>query len=328
MPIPEVSVIITSHNRADYLHEAVDSILNQALKPYEIVIVDDGSTDQAPQVAREYADKYDHVSFIAQENAGVAVARNTGVQNSSGEFIAFQDDDDISHPDRLSKQVAILRAHPDIAACVSNFARVGKTTAIARKKKSQWLWQGHGHMFRRNVYLALGGQRAYLRTSEDADFFLRFDEKYQYHFIDEVLYYHRKYASGASNNLTNSPPLEILSDAAAVFVNAHYRRNGLAEPITQKTNPVALLPQIKELPADMRLRLLHVTRNMGRRLLAQGEASSDNMQQIRRYIELLGHGECQKQTKKYCRWLTLQSLRHGHWKNARLFLSTSIKPAS
>lgn len=102
---PLISVIIPTYNGEKYLTEAIDSVLNQTYKNIEIIVVDDGSTSSIPkEICESYNNK---VFYLKQDNAGVASARNTGINNSKGELIAFLDDDDIWLPDKLSKQVEL-----------------------------------------------------------------------------------------------------------------------------------------------------------------------------------------------------------------------------
>jgi glycosyltransferase involved in cell wall biosynthesis len=108
---PSVSAIIPAWNATETIGRAIDSILAQTWGEVEIVVVDDGSTDDTPQViARDYP----QVKLIIQENAGPCVARNKGAFASSGELIAFLDSDDEWTPDKLEVQVAAMQAHPEI----------------------------------------------------------------------------------------------------------------------------------------------------------------------------------------------------------------------
>ncbi len=109
--MPKVSVIIPTYNRAHFLCEALDSALSQTFKDFEIIIVDDGSTDNTKQVLEKYGSR---IYYIYQENKGRAEARNTGIRRAKGEHIAFLDDDDIWLPNKLEKQVFFLDARPDI----------------------------------------------------------------------------------------------------------------------------------------------------------------------------------------------------------------------
>jgi glycosyltransferase involved in cell wall biosynthesis len=108
--LPRVSVIIPTHNRSKLLRVAVESVLAQTYPAIEIIVVDDGSTDDTAAVIAEYAGR---VTYIEQANAGVAAARNTGFRASSGEFINFLDDDDTFLPTKIERQVAVLEAQPE-----------------------------------------------------------------------------------------------------------------------------------------------------------------------------------------------------------------------
>lgn len=109
--MPKVSVIIPTHNRADMLEKAVKSVLDQTYTDFEILLSDDGSTDNTPQVVESFSDK--RIRSIRYNNCqGVAVVRNNAITNSNGEFIAFLDDDDEWLPLKLEKQVRLLEGSP------------------------------------------------------------------------------------------------------------------------------------------------------------------------------------------------------------------------
>jgi len=109
--MPKVSVIITTYNRAHFVYEAIKSVLNQTFKDLEIIVVDDGSTDNTRQVLEKHNSC---ISYIYKQNKGRAEARNTGIKVAEGEYIAFLDDDDVWLPRKLEKQVNFLDSHPDI----------------------------------------------------------------------------------------------------------------------------------------------------------------------------------------------------------------------
>jgi len=108
---PTVSVIIATYNRAQYLAQCLDSVLAQTRPPEEIVVVDDGSTDDTPIVAQRYAD---HIRYKRQENQGKSVALNNAIPEAVGTHVCVFDDDDVMLPDALARHHAYLRAHPDI----------------------------------------------------------------------------------------------------------------------------------------------------------------------------------------------------------------------
>lgn len=106
-----VSVIMPSFNTAAYIGEAIDSVLAQDYPHKELIVIDDGSTDETVAIARGYGDQ---LKLITQTNQGSAVARNKGLQAAQGDYIAFLDSDDVWLPGKLTTQVAYLEKHPDI----------------------------------------------------------------------------------------------------------------------------------------------------------------------------------------------------------------------
>lgn len=117
---PRVSAVITAHNNEAFIAEAIKSILDQSRAVDEIVLVDDGSTDSTRRIAAAFAEQ--GIKFIQQHNQGAGAARNKGIRETSGEFIAFLDADDIWLEDKTRLQVQYLMEHPD-AALISGFAR-------------------------------------------------------------------------------------------------------------------------------------------------------------------------------------------------------------
>ncbi len=115
----KVSVIIPSFNGRAYIEEAVRSAVNQTYKNTEIIVIDDGSTDDTREIIQNIQKEHPHITYLYQENAGLSAARNTGIKNASGEYIALLDSDDMFLPEKLEKQVAYLQKHPecDVVYC-------------------------------------------------------------------------------------------------------------------------------------------------------------------------------------------------------------------
>lgn len=98
---PKISVVIPIYNVEKYLAECIDSVLAQTLSGIEIILVNDGSTDNGPQIAESYAERHENIRLIHQENAGLSAARNTGLRGASGQYVYFLDSDDYIEPDGL-----------------------------------------------------------------------------------------------------------------------------------------------------------------------------------------------------------------------------------
>jgi glycosyltransferase involved in cell wall biosynthesis len=121
MSQPQVSVVIPSYNCARYLPEAIDSVLAQTYQNFEIIVIDDGSTDETAAVLRRYGLP---VRVVYQHNQGVAQARNHGIRQARGEWIAFLDADDVLLPHKLAAQLTVAAAHPDAGMIHSGWNRV------------------------------------------------------------------------------------------------------------------------------------------------------------------------------------------------------------
>lgn len=129
-----VSVVIPTYNRADYISRAVDSVLTQTYKNVEIIVVDDGSTDNTKHILKHYMDK---IHYIHQENSGVEAARNAGIRSSSGRWIAFLDSDDYWLPEKLRIQLDCIEKEK-VRVCFTNIIysnETGKNTYELCKKE-------------------------------------------------------------------------------------------------------------------------------------------------------------------------------------------------
>lgn len=122
---PKVTVLIPVYNGEKYLHEALDSILNQSFKDFELLIIDDASADTSAAIIQSYSDPRIRL-FKNEQNLGIAATLNQGMHLSRGKYIARMDCDDISHPSRLKKQVAFLDRNPDVAACGTFIKTLGE----------------------------------------------------------------------------------------------------------------------------------------------------------------------------------------------------------
>lgn len=132
---PRVSVVIPAYNAARYLPQAIDSVLAQTFRDYEVIVVDDGSTDDTPRVLSWYEDE---VAVIRQPNQGRAAARNAGIAAARGEYIAFLDADDLWLPEKLERQLALFRRRPEIGWAYCDYRRLNEkgpeeTTYLRRR---------------------------------------------------------------------------------------------------------------------------------------------------------------------------------------------------
>ncbi|MFC1826131.1 glycosyltransferase family 2 protein [Thermodesulfobacteriota bacterium] len=134
----QVSVIIPTYNRALMLKEAIDSVLAQDFQDFELIVVDDGSTDQTSEILNAYRED---ITVLHQHNQGVSSARNAGVTAASGSLVAFLDSDDLWLPRKLSHQIDFFIANPEAQICqteeiwIRNNVRVNPKKRLAKKLK-------------------------------------------------------------------------------------------------------------------------------------------------------------------------------------------------
>jgi glycosyltransferase involved in cell wall biosynthesis len=202
-----VSVVIPCYNQAHFLSEAIESVLCQGYTNVEVVVVDDGSTDNASEVASRY--ERAGVRLIRQENRGVSAARNRGLDETQGEYVVFLDSDDRLLPGALEVGVKDLEAHP---ACALVFGRhmlietdgsslgspfppyTGGTDYYEALLRDSYPGM-NDVMFRRAVLEAVGGFDASLPAAEDYDLYLRVASKFAIHHHDEVVAQYRRHAA-------------------------------------------------------------------------------------------------------------------------------------
>jgi glycosyltransferase involved in cell wall biosynthesis len=130
MAMAVVSIIIPTYNRAHLVAEAVESVLNQTYRDFELIVVDDGSTDNTEEIVRSFLD--DRVKYVKQSNKGVSAARNMGIATAKGDFIAFLDHDDLFLPEKLSVQLARMRYDPKVGLVYSLYFGTMGTEAPRR----------------------------------------------------------------------------------------------------------------------------------------------------------------------------------------------------
>jgi glycosyltransferase involved in cell wall biosynthesis len=131
---PLVTVVIPTYNRADYVAETIESVLGQTYENLEIIVIDDGSTDDTASVVERYAPR---VRYVWQENAERGASRNHGLRLAKGEFIAFLDSDDVWLPHKVEDDVAYFTAHPEVGVIYSDAIEIdadGKETGILKAR--------------------------------------------------------------------------------------------------------------------------------------------------------------------------------------------------
>lgn len=126
--IPLVSVVVASYNAAKTLAETVECVLRQTYPSVELVVVDDGSTDDTQEILKRYSSR---VRIVAKSNGGLASARNAGCKAAQGTYVALLDADDLCMPNRISVQAAFMEQHPDVLLCCSDFSAFNASGIVA-----------------------------------------------------------------------------------------------------------------------------------------------------------------------------------------------------
>ena len=116
---PLVSIVVPVYNAQNYLHETIESVLLQTYEKFELIIVNDGSTDNSEKIVRQFQKKDKRIILRNFKNSGIASALNNGIQIAKGKYIARLDADDISLPHRIKKQVEFMEANPSVDVCGS-----------------------------------------------------------------------------------------------------------------------------------------------------------------------------------------------------------------
>lgn len=195
---PTVSVIIPVYNREETILRAVDSVFSQTWKDLELIIVDDGSTDQTATILSERYPQ--EIQLLSQENQGVSAARNFGVRESSGKWIAFLDSDDYWHPQKLERQMEYLKENSklNIAQTEEIWIRNGKRVNPHKKHKkpSGWIYEASltlctvspsSVIMTRTLFDRMGGFDEDLMACEDYDLWLRIANQEPVGLLEELL---------------------------------------------------------------------------------------------------------------------------------------------
>ena len=190
-----ISVIIPTYNRSDFLKEAIESVLKQTYQPFELIVVDDGSTDDTASVLSCYAGK---ISALSVHHGGPSAARNHGIQAAHGDYIAFLDSDDLWLPGKLAAQMHFFHNNPEARICqteeiwMRNSVRVNPRQK--HKKYSGWIFDKclplcvvspSAVMIHRSVFKQVGLFDETFPACEDYDLWLRIAPLYPIYLVDK-----------------------------------------------------------------------------------------------------------------------------------------------
>jgi len=206
----KVSVIISTYNRASFLKQAIDSVLNQTYSDFELIIVDDGSTDNTQKVVESYNDP--RIIYIYQENAGQNAAKNKGLMNVSGEYVSILDSDDMWHPEKLDRQVNILKNMPEVGLVYCGTMLIDENNNVIGKQPhlkyngnvldklllKNFIYNGSNALFRTECLEKTGLFDESVQRMTDWDLYLRIALFYNFYALDDFLLYYRVHGENMS----------------------------------------------------------------------------------------------------------------------------------
>jgi len=213
--MPKVSVIIPTHNRAQFLRLAVESVIGQTFQDFDIVVVDDGSKDNTEEVVRSFGD--DRVKYIRHDAArGGSAARNTGITNSSSKYVAFLDDDDEWMPEKLEIQVDLLEKSPlKLGAVYTGHLVVDSDGGgilrewIPKRRgyiyndmfMKNWIGTASSLLVRRDCFDRAGLFDESLPSFQDYDLWIRISREFDFEYVDKPLVKYRIHGNKIWTNL-------------------------------------------------------------------------------------------------------------------------------
>lgn len=235
---PRVSVVMPVRNGEAFLREALDSILAQTFRDFELIVIDDGSSDGTPAIIAEYAARDSRLRAIRQEASGLTQSLNRGWRSAAGEYVARMDADDVALPDRLEHQVEFLDGHPEVAVVGTTVIEVGPDgkelrvvrfpedeAAIRRELRRSNCLVHASVMVRRAALEEVGGYR--LDQVEDYDLWLRIAERHALANLPQPLLRYRHHPGQYSVDRVERQAFGTLAAQAA----AEARRAGRPDPL-------------------------------------------------------------------------------------------------
>lgn len=242
----KISVVMAVYNGAPSLARTLESVLGQTEPGFELIVVDDGSTDATPSILAAHAARDPRIRVITQRNAGLTAALIAGCGQARADVIARQDCGDRSHPERLAKQLALLQEGHLLVSCATRYVtnegdelytsdldgeEVRRSLLHDPPPKIHGIPSHPSAMFRRDAYLAAGGYRSQFRTAQDLDLWIRMAALGTIGIVHEVLFEVTVEARGISGRARASQvrltelavalrdggdPARLLAEAAAV----------------------------------------------------------------------------------------------------------------
>jgi glycosyltransferase involved in cell wall biosynthesis len=201
---PIVSIVLPCYNRAEYLTRSVDSVLAQSLDTWELIVVDDGSSDKTPGVVAGYIARNTATRYVRHSHRGLPLSQNVGIQAACGKYVTFLDSDDEYRRDHLALRVQYMEDHPEVDLIHGGLDIVGNPFVKDRNDLSREIHLDQcivgGTFFgKRRAFLELGGFRT-AGYAHDADFFARAYDRLRTARVDYPTYVYYRDTPGSITN--------------------------------------------------------------------------------------------------------------------------------
>lgn len=207
----KVSVIMPTRNRLEFLKEAIASVLSQTFRDWELIVIDDGSTDNTRAIVEAYARNDFRIRYVYRPKGGLSGLRALGVLLAQGTFVTFLDDDDAFYPEKLERQVEFLEKRSDVGLVYSyldmvdehkNFQRIWPTRPALSfiELVRECTIQPNAALVRREVFAKIGSFRTDLKSCDDYDLWLRISRVFPIAFLPEWVGLYRWHASNLSHD--------------------------------------------------------------------------------------------------------------------------------
>lgn len=245
----KVSVVIPVYNGEKFIARAIDSVLSQSVRPFEVIVINDGSTDGTLKIVNGYGEK---VRCVSIPNGGVSNARNTGIKMVQGDYVAFLDADDVWHVNKLEKQLEVLQEHPQAGLCccdysvfdsfrgslVNHFTVLKETDAnfngplsvlpVKLLLRVNFVGTCSTVLVRKALLEKVGAFNVAYRQSEDFELWLRCGRESNFVLLSDVLVDKKAHSANLTNNLEESYlcHLKVLADIRNSFAD-YLKTNGL-----------------------------------------------------------------------------------------------------
>lgn len=226
--INKVSIILPTHNGEKYLAESIESCLEQTYSNFELIIIDDASTDNTPSIIKEYANKDSRIIPLRNEiNLKLPASLNKGFAVSTGDYLTWTSDDNRFAPNAIKHLTEYLNKHKSVDFVYSNFYFIDENGNILNKFnafKPQFIFNknciGACFMYRRKVYAAIGDYSADAFLVEDYEYWLRIHQQFNMHKLEEYLYFYRSHKNSLSAKFSEENVTALMEKTRDRFVRS------------------------------------------------------------------------------------------------------------